>query len=156
MEYVAIAHQPELDRRRKVAVIGLAFCAATPVLLIIVGRFSLKEGFDGDLARYHRITQMLYGGTILLGLCIIALRRLGMLWVRRTKAEASSKLAKLQTLTLVTVTLGEIIGILGFIAFFITGDFQFCWRLGVVSFAIILWCYPHRAEWTRALAGVNE
>ena len=145
-------HQNELDRRWKMTALMLAFFALTPILLVIVGYFFIKESFDGDLARYYQITRWLYGGTIIIGLCIIALRRLGTMWVGRMAASASSKLVKLQTLTIITVALGELIGILGFVAFLVTGDFQFCWRLGVVSLVIILWCFPRRAEWARALA----
>lgn len=152
MEYVAVSHQNDLDGRWKITVLILLFLAITSILLVIVGRFLIKESFDGDLARYYQITRLLYGGTIIIGLCIIALRRLGTMWVSRTAASASSKLIKLQTLTIIAAVLGELIGILGFVAFMITGDFQFCWRLGVVSLAIILWCFPRRAEWARAVA----
>lgn len=152
MEYVAVEHQNELDRRWKLTVLVLAFFALTPILLVTVGRFLIKEGFDGDLARYYQITRLLYGGTIIIGLCVIALRRLGAMWVRRASASADSKLIKLQTLTIITAALGELIGILGFVAFMATGDYQFCWRLGVVSLVVILYCFPRRAEWARALA----
>ena len=151
MEYVAATHQDELERRWKLAVLTLAFFAITPILLVIVGRLLIKESFDGDLARYYQITRWLYGGTITIGLCVIALRRLGTIWVRRANVGAARKLYHLQGLTVATAALGEIIGILGFVAFLITGDFQFCWRLGVVSLVIILWCFPRRAEWARAM-----
>jgi hypothetical protein len=153
MEYVATAHQNELDRRWKMTAMLLALFALTPILLVVIGRFLIKESFDGDLARYYQITRLLYGGTIIIGLSVIALRRLGTIWVRRAAVSASSKLAKLQTLTIIAAALGELIGILGFVAFLITGDFQFCWRLGVVSLVIILWCFPRRAEWARAISG---
>ncbi len=158
MEYVATAHQELLDRAWRRTLLILALFALTPILLVIVGRFAIKETFDGDLATYFQITRLLYGGTITIGLGIIALRRLGTIWVRRANASAISKLRKLQTLTIITAALGELIGILGFVAFFITRDFQFCWRLGVVSLVIILWCFPRRAEWARALAdsGANS
>ena len=154
MEYVAVEHQNVLDRRWKITAMMLAFFALTPILLVLVGYFFIKESFDGDLARYYQITRLLYGGTIIIGLCVIALRRLGTIWVRRASASAASKLNKLQTLTIISAALGELIGLLGFAAFIITGDFQFCWRLGVVSLVVILWCFPRRAEWARALANL--
>ncbi len=152
MEYVAVEHQNELDRRWKLTALLLASFAFTPIVLVVVGRFLIKESFDGDLARYYQITRLLYGGTIMIGLAVIALRRLGTMWVSRANASATRKLNQLQGLTIITAALGELIGILGFVAFMITGDFQFCWRLGVVSLVVILYCFPRRAEWARAMA----
>lgn len=152
MEYVAVAHQGALERAWRRTLLILASFALTPILLVIVGRFVIKETFDGDLAAYFQITKLLYGGTIIIGLCVIALRRFGTILIRHAKADANSKLQKLQALTFITAGLGELIGILGFVAFFITRDYQFCWRLGVVSLVVILYCFPRRAEWARVLA----
>ena len=152
MEYVAVAHQDALNRTWRQTALILAVFAFTPILLVMIGRFAIKETFDGDLATYFKITKLVYGGTIAIGLCVIVLRRFGALWVRRAASSAVSKLKQLQALTLVTAGLGELVGILGFVAFVITRDFQFCWRLGVVSLVIILYCFPRRSEWARALA----
>jgi hypothetical protein len=152
MEYVAVAHQDELERRWKITLMALALFALTPIVIVIVGRFLIKESFDGDLARYYQITRMLYGGTIAVGLLVIAVRRLGPMWVRRATLSASDKLKRLQALTLAGGALGELIGILGLVAFLVTGDYQFCWRLGVVSVIVVLYCFPRRTEWARALA----
>jgi hypothetical protein len=121
-----------------------------------VGKFVIKETFDGDLATYQKITKLLYGGTIILGLVIVALRRVGLAALTRGKGgTADGKLMKLQGLAIIGGAAGEIIGILGFLASFITHDYQFCWRLGVVSLLVILYSIPRRWEWERAMSDVG-
>ena len=157
MEYVATAHQAKLDQTYRVTAFIVAFFAVTPLLLMIVGKLFIKETFDGDLATYQKIAKLLYGGTIALGLLVVGLRRFGFSFVSRRQAgaTAASALRKLQGLTLVNAAIGELIAMLGFIAFVITRDYQFCWRLGVVSWAIILYSFPRRAQWARALSAVK-
>ena len=157
MEYDASAHQSKLDQTWRATAFITAFFAVTPLLLMLVGKLFIKETFDGDLATYQKIAKLLYGGTIALGLLVVALRRFGISLVSRRQAgaTAASVLRKLQGLTLVNAAIGELIALLGFVAFLMTRDFQFCWRLGVVSLAIILYSFPRRAEWARALAAAE-
>ena len=157
MEYVSTAHQSRLDQTWRATALITGCFAVTPLLLMIVGKLFIKETFDGDLATYQKIAKLLYGGTIALGLIVVALRRFGFSFVSRLQADATAAgvLRKLQGLTLINAAIGELIGLLGFMAFVVTRDYQFCWRLGVVSLAIILYSFPRRAEWARALAAVK-
>ena len=157
MDYVSSANQSRLDQTYRATAFIVAFFAVTPLLLIFVGKLFIKETSDGDLATYQKIAKLLYGGTIALGLIVVALRRFGFSFVLRRQAGATAArvLQKLQGLTLVTAAIGELIGFLGFMAFLITRDYQFCWRLGVVSLAIILYSFPRRSEWARALAAAE-
>lgn len=154
MEYVSIENQSKMASKLRLAMILLAFFALTPIVLMIVGKFVIRETFDGDLATYQKITKLLYGGTIGLGLAVVALRRIGLSWLtRRTAgATAESVLQKLLGLTVIGGALGELVGILGFLAALVTHDYQFCWRLGGISLLIILYCFPRRWEWERAVA----
>jgi hypothetical protein len=43
------------------------------------------------------------------------------------------------------------VAILGFVAYSLTGDYQFCWRLSVVGLLLILYGFPRRWEWERAV-----
>jgi hypothetical protein len=61
-------------------------------------------------------------------------------------------LNKLMTVTIICLTAGELVGIMGLIFYFLTGDFQYSWRLGVVSILLILYSFPRRGEWERAVA----
>ena len=158
MEYVAAADQSKINQAWRQTAVVMAFFAITPVALIIVGKLVIHETFDGDLATYQEITKLLYGGTIGLGLAVIALRRIGFwLLARRTAgANAISVLRKLRSLALLGAAAGELIGILGLVAAFITHEYQFCWRMGVVSLAVILYSFPRRSEWERAIAAATE
>jgi hypothetical protein len=153
MEYVSTADQPKITQRLKQTRVLLAFLALTPIVLMIVGKLVIRESFDGDLATLQKITKLLYSGTIGLGLAVVALRRIGLSLLTRRLSGATTDgvLKKLMALSLIGGALGEAVGILGFLAAFITHDYQFCWRMGVISLLIILYNFPRRWEWARAV-----
>jgi hypothetical protein len=157
MEYVSTADQPKLTQKLQLTRVVLAFFALTPMLLMVVGKLVIRETFDGDLATYQKITKLLYGGTIGLGLAVVALRRIGLsiLTRRQPGATADGVLKKLMAMSVIGGALGEAMGILGFLAAFITHDYQFCWRLGVISLLIILYSFPRRWEWERAVSAAS-
>ena len=154
MEYVSTSNQPKIEQTWRQTAFLLVFFALTPLVLMVIGKLAIKETFDGDLATYQKVTKLLYGGTILLGLLVVALRRVGLAFLTRGH-NAVNILKKLQMLALLGAGLGELIGILGFVALLITHDYQFCWRLGIVSLLVILYSFPRRWEWERAIASVE-
>ena len=48
--------------------------------------------------------------------------------------------------------IAEAVGISGLIFYRLTGDYQYSWRLGVVAILLILYSFPRRGEWERAVA----
>jgi hypothetical protein len=61
-------------------------------------------------------------------------------------------LGSLRVLALVSAALGELVAIMGFIAFSLTGNYEYCLRLGVVGLLLLFYSFPRRWEWERALA----
>lgn len=153
MQYVSVENQKALDHSfRTTVIIVLAFCF-TPVLLVGLGYFiGAKGGVIRDIETYLLLTKVAYGGALIAGLAVVALRRFWMSFMRGGKSPAPALLKKLRILALLSAGLGEIVAIIGFIAFSLSGDYQFCWRLGVVGLLLILYSFPRRWEWERTLA----
>lgn len=153
MQYLSIENQKALDQTFRITVIiVLAFCFM-PVLLIGAGYFiGAQGGAIRDIETYLLVTKASYGGALFAGLAVVALRRFWMTFLRGGKKTAAVVLNKLRLLALLSSALGEIVAIIGFVAFSLSGDYQFCWRLGIVGLLLILYSFPRRWEWERTLA----
>jgi hypothetical protein len=153
MQYVSVENQKALDRTYRITVIiVLAFCF-TPLLFIGLGYFiGAKGSAIRDVETYLLMIKAAYGGALLAGLGVVALRRFWMRFLRGGKSPAPALLNKLRVLALLSAALGEVVAIIGFIAFSLSGDYQFCWRLGIVGLLLILYSFPRRWEWERTLA----
>ncbi len=152
MQYVSVENQKALDQAyRLTVIIVLAFCF-TPLLLIGLGYFiGAKGGAIHTAETYLLVTKAAYGGALVAGLAVVALRRFWVRLLRGGKRPALAVLNNLRNLALLSAGLGEVVALIGFIAFSLSGDYQFCWRLGVVGLLLMLYSFPRRWEWERAL-----
>lgn len=156
MQYLPTAHLKALEQTYKTTVIiGLAFCF-TPLLFIGVGRFlKVPQTVITTAEQYVLLNKVAYGGALLAGLVVVGLRRLWtkvVLRVGQSQRPVPAVLKQLRLLAVLSGVFGELVAILGFVAFSLTADFQFCWRLGVVGLLLVLYSFPRRGEWERAVA----
>ncbi len=153
MQYISVENQKAVDQTYRLSVIiVLAFCF-TPILLMALGRFIHARAAYYDPATLELIKKLAYGSTLLFGLLVVALRRFGMAWLTgKRQRSVSSVLSNLRLLTLISAVLGELVALTGFVAFSLTSDYEYCWRLGVVSLLLILYSFPRRWDWDRAVA----
>lgn len=153
MQYISVENQKAADQTYRLSVIiVLAFCF-TPVLLMVLGRFIHARAAYYDPATLELIKKLAYGSALLLGLLVVVLRRFGMAWITgKRQRSVSSVLSNLRLLTLVSAVLGELVALVGFVAFSLTSDYEYCWRLGVVSLLLVLYSFPRRWDWDRAIA----
>ena len=156
MQYISTTHQKALEQTYKTTVIiALVFCF-TPLLFIGVGRFlKVSPGATVTMEQYVLLNKIAYGGALLAGLLVVGLRRFWTKVVLRTgKGQRSipALLNQLRLWAIMSGVLGELVAILGFVAFSLSTDFQFCWRLGVVALLLILYSFPRRSEWERVIA----
>ena len=157
MQYISVANQKTVDQTYRVSVIiVLAFCF-TPILLMVLGRFIGARGAVLSEPTLELIKKLTYGSALLFGLLVVALRRFGMaLLVGKRKRSVLAVLGSLRLLALMGAALGELVTLIGFIAFSLTGDYEYCWRLGVVGLLLILYSFPRRWDWDRALAEAQD
>lgn len=157
MQYISVAHQKTVAQTYRVSVIiVLAFCF-TPILLMVLGRFINARGAALDEPTLELIKKLAYGSALVFGVLVVLLRRFGMAALTgRRKRSVLAVLSHLRLLTISGAALGELVTVFGFVAFALTGDYQYCWRLGVVGLLLILYSFPRRWDWERALANAQD
>ena len=144
--------EAEFIRRHKAAATTVLGLMVLTALLCIVAYFSkgfLVEQNNPSLDIALRIT------ILILGLGAVALRRTRFSTMRLQDIGAlqgaPGLLYTLQRTTLLVALLGAVTVIMGFTATLVTGNEFYTYGAGLVSFAILLYCYPVRRSWKRAL-----
>jgi hypothetical protein len=155
MRYISTANQKTLEQTYRTSVIiALTFCFM-PLLLMGLGRFlGAQHAAITDPESYYLLNKVVYGGALLAGLLVVMLRRFWLVVLMRGsrgRRPIPALLSHLRLLALLSAALGELVAVLGFVAFSLTGDYQFCWRLCVVGLLLILYSFPRRWEWERAV-----
>jgi uncharacterized protein YhhL (DUF1145 family) len=143
---------PELERRHKSTVTIVRVLLIVTLLLSAVAFLisnSLPPRNNPSLDIAVRITILIFG--------------LGAMALRRTKFStmrlqdigalkgATGLLITLQRTTLQVAVLGAIIAVVGFIATFLTGNAFYSYGAGLVALAVLLYCYPVRTSWEKAI-----
>ncbi|HYJ88148.1 MAG TPA: hypothetical protein VEW46_18935 [Pyrinomonadaceae bacterium] len=143
---------PELQRRHKATVTTVRVLLILSVLLSAIAFFinvSLPPRNNPSLDIAVRIIILIFG--------------LGAITIRRTKFAtmrlqdigalkgASGLLITLQRTTLQVALLGAIIALVGFVATLLTGNPFYSYGAGLVAVAVLLYCYPIRSSWEKAI-----
>ena len=144
--------QAELARRHAATVrvvVGLLTLTAILSIIAFVGkdRFRQQSNPSADIA--VRIT------ILILGLGSVVFRRTRFATMRLQDITAllgvSGLLRTLAGTTLQIAVIGATISILGFGATLMTGNDFYTYGAGLVGFVVLLYCYPTRASWERAV-----
>src|SRR5688500_15884369 len=148
----AASDASELDRRHKATrttVISLLFGVVLLCVLAYVTKRFLIPKNNPSLDIAVRITILIFG------LGAVALRRTKFATMRLQDIGAlkgaSGLLITLQRTTLQVAGLGIVIGLVGFIATLMTANNFYAYGAGLVAVAVLLYCYPTRTSWERAL-----
>ena len=153
MQYLSTIQLKALERAYRLsAILALVFCF-TPVLLLGLGwLLPVPPSTVIEPEQAVFFNKAVYGAALLAGLLVVALRRLWQSVVLRGSQPLDAVLRRLRLRAVLSGALGELVAILGFVAFSLTGNYQFCWRLAVVGLLLILYSFPRRAEWAQAVA----
>ena len=148
----AASDASELDRRHKATrttVISLLFGVVLLCVLAYVSKRFLIPKNNPSLDIAVRITILIFG------LGAVALRRTKFAAMRLQDIGglkgASGLLITLQRTTLQVAGLGIVIALVGFIATLMTANDFYAYGAGLVAVAVLLYCYPTRTSWERAL-----
>jgi anaerobic C4-dicarboxylate transporter len=144
--------ESELETRRKSTARTVQGLLIGVVLLCVLAFVSKKF----LTAQHNPSLHMAVLITILgLGLGAIAFRRTRFSAMRLQNVAAlrgaSGLLITLQRTTLQIALLGATAAVVGFGATLATGDDTYSYRAGLVAVAVLLYCYPLRNAWQRAL-----
>ena len=152
MEYISVENQKALDHRYQVTMlVVMAFAIGVLAYLLIAKFVKPGEGSPGS----ERWMQPVYSAAIVIGLSVVVVRRIVLSKLVIGPAAmrgVSSVLNTLQAMTIICSALAEVVAIAGLMLYLLTGDYQYSWRLGVVSLFLLVYCFPRRGEWERAVA----
>lgn len=152
MNYISAEDQRILNQRyRTTAILVMAFGISVMIYMLIAKFIPPRESPPGS----ETWAQPIYSGAIVLGLVVVALRRIlmsGMFLKSAIQRSAAAVLKNLQAMTILCCALAEAAGIGGLVFYLLSGDYQYSWRLGVVSLFLIVYSFPRRGEWERAVA----
>jgi hypothetical protein len=157
MQYISVEHQRAIGERFKVAsMIVLAFCVSVGVLMIIG---SLVNPPD-TLPYSERLNSIIPAVVIVMAMGVIVLRRIWMAaMIMRVAARTgvSSTLNRLLQMTVVCAALSELVAIVGFMFYLLTGNYRYSLILCTVSLLLLLYtAFPRRGEWERAVAAAAK
>lgn len=153
MQYIPAEHQRAINERLKTAsIIVFAFCVSVGVFALI-GRFiTPPEIVPGS----ERFTTAIPAVVIVLAMGVIILRRVWMAaFVMRMAAQGGvpATLNRLMQMTVVCAALSEMVAIVGFMSYLLTGNYRYSLMLCMVSLLLLLYtAFPRRGEWARAVA----
>jgi hypothetical protein len=144
--------QAELVRRQRTAALTVASFLLLAVALLVIAYFGSQAIFrPGDPA----ITMGLWIAILVFGLGAFVLRRTRFAALRLQDIAAvkgaSGLLKTLQDTTIQCASIGGAIALMGFIITIRTGDWTNMLRATGVSLIVLIYCYPFRSAWERAL-----
>jgi len=153
MQYTSVEHQRVTGERFKAAsIIVFAFCVSVGVFALIGRLIEPPE----TLLHSERLNSIIPPVVIVLAMGVIVLRRVWMsAMVMRVAARngAPATLNRLLQMTLVCAALSEIVAVVGFMSFLLTGNYRYSLILYLVSLLLLLYtAFPRRGEWDRAVA----
>jgi hypothetical protein len=128
---------------------GLLILTVVLALIAFLGKNSFRHQDNPSLDIALRITILIFGlGSVVLRRTRFSTMRLQDITALRG---VSGLLGTLERTTLQVALLGIATTIFGFIATLMTGNDFYTYGAGLVGFVILLYCYPTRASWQRAV-----
>ena len=152
-EQLSSNSEAELLRRNRAAVLTVRVFLALTVALSVaafLGRDHFRHRDNPLLDIAVRLAIFFFGvGSVVLRRTRFSAMRLQDIAALRG---ISGLLATLERTTLEVAGLGVTIAIFGFSATLMTGNDFYAYGAGLVGMVVLLWCYPTRTSWERAVA----
>lgn len=138
-------------RAASTAVVGIFVLTLLLLAIVNLGR----AAFNSPRVKDPSLTIGLWIAILVFGLGAVAYRRTKFSPVR-LQAVAGLRgtdglLATLQRTTIMVALLGGVIALMGFTSAYLTGEPTDMNYAGVIAIAVLLYCYPRRAAWQRAV-----
>ena len=153
MQYISVEHQRAIGERFKVAsLVVLGFSVSVGVFALIGRLIDPPE----TLSISERLNSLIPAIVIVLAMGVIVLRRVWMsAMVMRvaTRTGVPATLNRLLQMTLVCAALSEMVAVVGFMFYMVTGNYRYSLMLCLVSLLLLFYtAFPRRGEWERAVA----
>jgi hypothetical protein len=153
MEYISVEHQRAISERFKAAsIIVVAFCVSVGVFALLGRLIEPPE----TLPHSERLNSIIPAVVVVLAMGVIVLRRVWM-WAMvmrlASRTGVAATLNRLLQMSVVCAALSEIVAIVGFMFYFLTGNYRYSLILCLVSLLLLFYtAFPRRGEWERAVA----
>lgn len=151
MQYISVENQKAMDQAyRKAALLVAAFGISVLIYMIVARLIEPQSFVPGSESWMHPA----YSAVITLGLMVVVVRRILLTKTMLDKAArggTSLVLKHLFLITLICSVLAELVAIAGLVLYFMTSDYQYSWRLGIVALFLLVYTFPRRGEWERAV-----
>lgn len=142
----------ELEQRHKATARTVRALLIGVVLLCVLAFVSRKFLTQQTNPSLHMAVLIII---LVLGLGAIAFRRTRFAAMRLQDIGGlrgpSGLLITLQRTTLQIALIGATAAVVGFVATLLTGDDSYTYRAGLVAVAVLLYCYPVRSSWEKAV-----
>ena len=153
MQYISVEHQRAIGERLKVAsIIVFAFCVSVGVFALIGRLIEPPETLPGS----ERLNSVIPVVVIVLAMSAVVLRRVWMsalVMGMATRTGVPATLKRLLQMTVVCAAISEIVAVVGFMFFLLTGNYRYSLVLCLVSLLLLFYtAFPRRGEWERAVA----
>ena len=153
MQYISVEHQRAIGERSKVAsMIVFAFGMSVCVFALIGRLIEPPE----TLLHSERLNSIIPAVVIVLAMGVIVLRRVWMAMLVMgvaKRADVPATLKRLLQMTVVCAALSEIVAVVGFMSYLMTGNYRYSLILCLVSLLLLFYtAFPRRGEWDRAVA----
>jgi hypothetical protein len=157
MQYISVEHQRVIGERFKVAsMVVLAFCVSVGLFALIGRLIDPPE----TLPYSERLNSIIPAVVIVMAMGVIVMRRVWMsAMVMRvaTRTGVSATLNRLLQMTVVCAALSELVAIVGFMFYMLTGNYKYSLMLFLVSLLLLFYtAFPRRGEWERAVAAAAK
>jgi hypothetical protein len=156
MEFISSTDQKTLNARYQNTALVVVALGASVVLYLVIGRVITPPRPAIDAAPWG---QAFYLAALMIGLAVVAVRRLMLSRSRLSlaaKRGTNAVFGSLGTSSIIGAALGDVVGILGLVAYLMIGDPDYSWRLGVVGLLLIIYSFPRRGEWARAVSEATK
>jgi hypothetical protein len=153
MQYISVEHQRATGERIKVAsIIVFALCVSVGVFALIGRLIEPPE----TLPSSEKLNSIIPAVVIVLAMGVIVLRRVWMSTLVMgvaTRTGVPATLNRLLQMTVVCAALSEIVAVVGFMFYLLTGNYRYSLILFLISVLLLFYtAFPRRGEWDRAVA----
>jgi hypothetical protein len=152
MNYISVENQKAFANSYRTGVKIVFFIGLSVLVFMVVARFiSPSETLPGS----ERLYRPIYISVIVLGVGAITVRRLLMSQFMMAKVAprgVNALLGRLLMTTVICLAIAELVVIMGFTSYLLTGDYEYSWRLGLISLLLILYSFPRRGEWEHIIS----
>jgi hypothetical protein len=155
MEYISSADQKTLGARYQSTALVVVALGASVVVYLVIG-WLITPSPSAEAASWG---QAFYLAALVMGVSVVFLRRLMLSQLRLRMAAQrgiNALLSNLSTTSIVGAALGDAVAVLGLLAYLLTGETDYCWRLGVIGLLLIIYSFPRRGEWLRAVSSAMQ